>query len=178
MAEVTGPISTLPGARHALPEGTMCDSHPDRPAVARIQGETDSMGCELNDLCAECVEEMKNDEPMRGHCDWCKTPDQVLKPRRDYEEGMSGPVYYVCQPCITKDNARIAEELADEDDGYDFDSIYDNDDGDDYGPSDFIDEPEPEPERPDPNVKFSDAAAEYRAQRRDEEQADGDGWRY
>lgn len=177
MAEVTGPISSLPGARHAVPEGTMCDSHPDRPAVARVQGETDSMGCELNDLCAECVEEMKNAEPMRGHCDYCKTPDQVLRPRRDFEEGLSGPVYYVCQPCIVKDNERLAEELADDDSGYDFDMGDDFDDRDDYDPSDFIDD-EPEPERPDPAVKFSDAAAEYRAQRRDEEVSEGDGWKY
>lgn len=30
MGDVTGPISTLPGRRHELPEGTMCDVHPDR----------------------------------------------------------------------------------------------------------------------------------------------------
>src|SRR3954463_12051043 len=55
MADVTGPISTLPGTGHHLPDGTMCDQHPDRPAVARIQGETDSFGCEMNDLCQECI---------------------------------------------------------------------------------------------------------------------------
>ncbi len=43
MAEVTGPISSLPGAYHSLPKGTMCDEHPDRPAVARVQGETDCL---------------------------------------------------------------------------------------------------------------------------------------
>lgn len=42
MGDVTGPISTLPGHRHKLPSGATCDDHPDRPAVARIQGETDS----------------------------------------------------------------------------------------------------------------------------------------
>jgi hypothetical protein len=57
MAEVTGPISTLPGAGHAFPDGTKCDQHPDRDAVARIQGETDSMGCEMHDMCEECAEE-------------------------------------------------------------------------------------------------------------------------
>jgi hypothetical protein len=47
MGEVTGPISTLPGHSHQVPDGTVCDDHPDRPAVARIQGETDSFGAEL-----------------------------------------------------------------------------------------------------------------------------------
>lgn len=37
MSAVTGPISTLPGASHDFPDGTMCDDHPDRPAVARTQ---------------------------------------------------------------------------------------------------------------------------------------------
>ena len=63
MAEVTGPISTLPGARHALPAGTMCDEHPDRPAVARVQGETDSFGCELNDL----LRGVHSGRPRRRH---------------------------------------------------------------------------------------------------------------
>lgn len=39
MADVTGPISTLPGASHAVPDGTKCDRHPRRKAVARIQGD-------------------------------------------------------------------------------------------------------------------------------------------
>jgi hypothetical protein len=33
---------------------------------------------------------------------------------------MNGPVYYVCQNCIDKDNARIADELADDDLSYDY----------------------------------------------------------
>jgi hypothetical protein len=32
----------------------MCDQHPDRLAVVRLQGETDSFGAELNDMCTEC----------------------------------------------------------------------------------------------------------------------------
>ena len=40
MADVTGPISTLSGAHHPVPNGQMCDDHEDRPAIARIQGET------------------------------------------------------------------------------------------------------------------------------------------
>ena len=44
MADVTGPISTLPGSRHRVPDGQSCDTHSDRFAVYRIQGETDSTG--------------------------------------------------------------------------------------------------------------------------------------
>ena len=57
MGDVTGPISTLPGSRHDFPDGTMCDDHPDRKAVARVQGETDSFGSELIDMCQECLDE-------------------------------------------------------------------------------------------------------------------------
>lgn len=76
MGDVTGPISTLPGRRHELPEGTMCDVHPDRAAVVRVQGETDSFGCEMYDCCQECFDEIReyerSDEAKTGKCDWCK----------------------------------------------------------------------------------------------------------
>jgi hypothetical protein len=124
MADVTGPISTLPGARYELPDGTVCDEHPDRAAVARIQGDTDSFGSELFDMCAECLakyrEEMKSEEPD-GFCDWCRT-DAKLRPTRDYEEGMIGRVYYVCSPCYSKQQAAIRAELDQYDDwGDDYD---------------------------------------------------------
>lgn len=103
MADVTGPISTLPGSGHDLPEGTMCDQHPDRPAVARIQGETDSFGCEMNDLCEECLkadrEYERSAEARTGNCDWCKNVATDLADTRDYDEGMAGPVYRVCGAC-------------------------------------------------------------------------------
>lgn len=114
MAEVTGPISTLPGAHHKIPDGTMCDLHSDRPATHRVQGETDSFGSELNDMCDECYEELKKNPNPTGTCDWCKTPDVSLRPRRDYDEGTHGPVYHVCQPCIKKDEDRITEEMYDD----------------------------------------------------------------
>lgn len=113
MAEVTGPISSLPGSGHALPEGAPCDDHPDRPAVARIQGETDSFGSEMNDMCQECLdayrEEMKNAD-WSGTCDWCKTHKPHLRPRRDYEEGMAGRVYDVCDDCIKRENDELEKE--------------------------------------------------------------------
>lgn len=119
MADVTGPISTLPGKRHSSPDGTMCDEHPDRPAVVRLQGETDSFGCEMHDLCRECADAERNVEPDIGECDWCKAPEQTLRPRRDIDEGSYGPVYYVCASCAKKDEDAILAELAQYDRDYD-----------------------------------------------------------
>ena len=119
MADVTGPISTLPGTRHVPPKGTKCDEHPDRLAVVRLQGETDSFGSEMHDLCTECLAEhnewKKTAPPHIGTCDWCKTPDVKLRHRRDMDEGMSGRVYDVCDACVEADNERIRQELDEED---------------------------------------------------------------
>jgi hypothetical protein len=98
-----------------------------------MQGETDSFGSEMHDLCAECTEKAREEPHYIGTCDWCSASEVVLNPRRDYEEGMAGRVYYVCQPCITRSNARIAAEFDDDDNGYD--------DGPDYDYEDEWDEP-------------------------------------
>jgi hypothetical protein len=121
MADVTGPISTLPGSTHGAPAGALCDRHQDRPAVARLQGETDSFGSEMHDVCAECLAEFRKHaaDDRVGVCDWCKQDATDLRPRRDYEEGMSGPVYDVCGACVRKENARLAEELDDRYQDYD-----------------------------------------------------------
>lgn len=130
MAEVTGPISSLPGTAHDLPEGTMCDEHPDRPAVARIQGETDSFGCEMNDVCQECLDAdrayARSEEARTGRCDWCKQDATDLRDTRDYEEGMHGPVYRVCAAC----RKRRDDEVAAENDEFASDGIYFGDDYD------------------------------------------------
>ena len=98
----------------------MCDTHPDRPATVRLQGETDSFGSEMVDLCDECAEKAKEEPAYIGTCEWCKGTDVALKPRRDYDEGMAGRVYYVCQACITKDVTRLeAEWVEHEGDDYD-----------------------------------------------------------
>lgn len=124
MSDVTGPISTLPGSCHEHPPGAMCDSHPDRPAVARVQGETDSFGSEMIDVCQECMNEIRKhrEESRCGCCDWCKSAATDLRPRRDFEEGMSGPVYNVCGACVKRENDRLQEEL--EESGYDDDYDY------------------------------------------------------
>jgi hypothetical protein len=128
MAEVSkGPVSTLPGHKMGLPPGTICDTHPDRLAVARVQGETDSFGCEYNDLCKECLayEREMLAQTKHGKCDWCKSIVTTLRPRRDYDEGMSGPVYMVCEGCVIAENKRLAEEESDYDDRGDYDDLED-----------------------------------------------------
>lgn len=132
MADVTGPISTLPGARYTVPEGTMCDDHPDRPAYKRVQGETDSFGSEMHDLCKECCDALakhRAEADTSGQCDWCKQHKPALRKRRDFEEGSAGPVYDVCDACIKAENDRLQDEI-DEDDRYygRDDPIYDEED--------------------------------------------------
>lgn len=138
MADVTGPISTLPGTGHKVPPGTMCDYHPDVPAVRRVQGETDSFGCELNDYCQTCIDAQRtyaqSDEGKAamaahrcGHCDWCKQYATDLGSKRDWEEGSAGPVYRVCGACVDKETKRLAEELRDRDPGPDYDEPMDDD---------------------------------------------------
>ena len=120
MGDVTGPISTLPGRVHELPKGAKCDVHPDRNAVVRIQGETDSFGCEMHDCCEECADEIRayarSAEARTGKCDWCKKPATDLSYTRDYEEGMSGPVYRVCGACRKRREDEDRAELARYDD--------------------------------------------------------------
>jgi hypothetical protein len=107
----------MPGSTHELPAGAMCDQHGDRPAVRRLQGETDSFGCEYVDMCQECLDEHRRfieaerDRPR--FCDWCKKEKHGVRPHRDIDEGMAGPVYDVCTDCIRKENKRLHEELED-----------------------------------------------------------------
>lgn len=116
MADIShGPVSTLPYSRHDLPSDTMCDEHPKRKAVARVQGETDSFGCEYNDLCEQCLKELRDyqmsAEARTGECDWCDEQATDLRDARDYDEGMSGRVYRVCGGCIKRRDAEAREEM-------------------------------------------------------------------
>lgn len=128
MADVTGPISTLSGAVHEVPDGMKCDNHPRRKAVARVQGETDSFGCEMHDFCRQCLEKdraWKNSpeaaEWRKGKCEWCSGAATDLRDARDYEEGMTGRVYRVCGACIKKQNDDLKEEADYYDDWRDYD---------------------------------------------------------
>lgn len=105
---------SLPGHLHSIPDGTMCDNHPDLLATKRVQGETDSFGCEMHDFCAECYAEYKREveeSDTSGYCDFCKSFANKLRNRRDYEEGLNGPVYQVCESCNSKANKRELDQL-------------------------------------------------------------------
>jgi hypothetical protein len=135
MADVTGPNSGLPGQRRFLPAGTVCDEHPDTPAVARIQGETDSMGSEMIDMCQICYDNfLTSIKPREGRCDWCGCVSNDLKHHRDLDEGSSGRVYDVCQACISAENERVSEELGPDVVDDNDDSVFpdDLDDDDNY----------------------------------------------
>lgn len=83
-------------------------------AVYSIQGETDSFGAEYHYYCEQhykVVKEIhqfvKTKRSSMGEtqsCDLCKhdTPIGEIKPIRDYDEGMNGPVYYACPSCRDK----------------------------------------------------------------------------
>jgi hypothetical protein len=146
MSDVTGPISSMPGSRHAFPDDAVCDEHPDRKAVARVQGETDSFGSEMWDLCAECLEAVRKDNAERraGPCDWCKTEATDRRPTRDYDEGLAGPVYEVCGACRKRRDDADREELARYDDGFYDDDPYDPRD-DNEPEDDWREPPEPAP---------------------------------
>jgi hypothetical protein len=133
MADVTGPTSSMPGARHPVPKGQMCDDHPDRIATHRVQGETDSFGSELIDMCEQCHDEYVKAvataaaEEAMGRCDWCNSEATDLRNKRDFEEGMSGRIYRVCGKCVAAESARLKEEM----DQYYDDRDYDDRDYDD-----------------------------------------------
>lgn len=118
MAGVTGPISSMPGSYHPVPKGQICDAEFIQhlfpvSATRRIQGETDSFGSELFDCCEACHQVYKQqvEEVNLGTCDWCKTQKVKTRLTRDYDEGMSGPVYDVCASCRQKQLDDLQAEL-------------------------------------------------------------------
>ena len=82
-------------------------------ATKRIQGETDSFGCEYEYLCDRHFEEeqTQEEEPRIYYCDWCKQEVEKTTPMRDYEEGLNGPVYHVCKHCRQKVSAEIFPDI-------------------------------------------------------------------
>jgi hypothetical protein len=110
----------------------MCDDHPDRPAVGRVQGETDSFGSEMHDLCQECIDAHRayacSEEARTGVCDWCKGQATDLRTTRDYDEGMHGPVYRVCGACHRQAVEEAEAELDAYDDAHPSYGDYDYDD--------------------------------------------------
>lgn len=115
MADVAlHPVSTLPGEVSDFPEAAECDNHPGAPAVKRVQGETDSFGCEYYDVCAACLAEIRahNEADRVGVCEWCKSAAKDLRPHRDFEEGTSGRVYRVCGACRSRETERLLADGA------------------------------------------------------------------
>ena len=108
-----GSVSTLPGAVSTKGITGTCDTHPDRLAVRRVQGETDSFGCEYYYECQQCKDKSDSDATTAdrsGNCDWCKKHKDTVIPHRDIEEGSCGPVYEVCLDCIDAERKRWADE--------------------------------------------------------------------
>lgn len=133
----SGPVSSLPGSSHRFPAGSVCDRHVKQPAVARLQGETDSFGAEYFLACQDCVDRFRSYREQQldteKYCDWCNSMKKRVVKHRDMDEGTSGRVYNVCGDCRSKEAQRAAEELEDSgawdsDDGENVDLV--NDDGD------------------------------------------------
>lgn len=97
-------MNNLPGAISRPDHGAPCDQHAERVAIVRVQGETDSFGCEHIHMCEQCKaaydahRECLGGANHTGPCGRCGQ-DLPLFPVRDWEEGSSGPVYYRCAPC-------------------------------------------------------------------------------
>jgi hypothetical protein len=108
-------MSGLPGDCRRLNASCTehCENHPEIKAEWRIQGDTDSFGAEYYYYCLDCYKKEKeliqNEEPMRGMCDWCHKGGE-LRWHRDLDEGMSGPVYKICKPCLSKYNENEEKE--------------------------------------------------------------------
>jgi len=80
------------------------EGHCGKPSELKVVGETDSFGSEFHYMCREChtkeVEHYK-ENPTLETCERCNQ-EAVVRPYRDPDEGMSGPVYWACSPCISK----------------------------------------------------------------------------
>jgi hypothetical protein len=125
-----GPVSTLPGATWKVQDHDRCDQHPEVPAFKKVQGETDSFGCEYVFMCKPCYDAYIEYEskPKTGYCESHGGEGNDIRRVRDYEEGMCGRLYSVCFECRVKQLAAQAE-LYDDDDiddrfEYDVDDSY------------------------------------------------------
>lgn len=73
-----------------------------------------------------------------GPCDYCKqeAPERVWT--RDYDEGMSGPVYHICRACYQRQEDRINEELRYQEEHYGYGLEDDYDDCPNCGGDDVV----------------------------------------
>lgn len=110
MFDVTGPISTLPGSIHKLPQSSIpvvCDRC-EKLATVRVQGETDSFGAEMHDLCEQHVKEMRGEATI-GYCDFCHKQHELF-PHRYWDEPR-GRVFWLCLPCRKEARAIDFDEI-------------------------------------------------------------------
>lgn len=113
MAASSGPVRTMPGTFYPLPEGALCDTHPQRRAICRIQGETDALGAEFSDCCAECRERvllLQKERHYPGRCQLCGLFKENLKKWRDPNDGVLGPNYDVCEDCVEQQGSYMVRE--------------------------------------------------------------------
>ena len=92
-----------------IPEGTPCDTCQcdgiDTPATHRKLEEDTGFGKEYGYYCDACFEKRQN-ESCSGKCQWCKKESDDLRWVKDFDEGMSEPLYLVCSRC---DKAQMEE---------------------------------------------------------------------
>jgi hypothetical protein len=84
------------------------------------------MGAEYEYYCDEHIQELhETHADTLGTCEWCHIEGVVLSPVRDTEEGLSGPVYWVCTRC------KKCQDMLEQDDDEDYDEMDMYDDPDD-----------------------------------------------
>jgi hypothetical protein len=123
-------MSNLPGCELQVRTGDVCESSTcigrEIPATHCVQGETDSLGHERLPCCTKCHseliktlrEERQAADVKLAYCDWCRIEALGVRPYRSSDEGMSGPVYDVCEVCRLRDSAALEEELRGLDEGW------------------------------------------------------------
>lgn len=141
-----GPVSSMPGNRWPHTEGFRCENEGEDGGCAagtkadwKIQGETDSFGCEYFFLCNQCEEKrnarrLEEEEKRDGYCSYHKGMGSNLRLKRDIlGEGTSGPVYDMCEDCRKRlnEDAEAEARLSDNHDD-DYEDSGDNARDDDY----------------------------------------------
>ncbi len=114
-------MNYLPGQFIKAHVDDVCEEHNDLPAVIRMIGETDSMVCEIIPMCQACYDaakqyQLEHPDGEDYDCDICHE-SHPCKPSRDPEEGLNGPIYWICKSCRKKIR-KSAKELRDEEDEY------------------------------------------------------------
>ena len=129
----------LPGYTRKLTTPSTCERC-GAEASFRMQGETDSFGCEYLDLCESCLN--KTREEMHSQpCECCGSTEKV-RPWRDPEEGLCGPVYELCQSCRQRRDQEFLAYMGEEEDPSDYNWwSRDEEDGEEDWPFEWEDEP-------------------------------------